>query len=80
MNNSLNYDNNLNNSGDYNANKDKSSNNNIGKTLANDSLFNKKEPYDTLNRSNLGQASDAKLSQNTVKLMQLEDRIMGIEV
>jgi len=70
----------LNNSGDYNTIKDKSSNINIGKTLANESLFNKKEPYDTLNRSNLAQGSEAKLSQNTVKLMQLEDRIMGIEV
>jgi hypothetical protein len=50
-----------------------------GRTIGYDSLYNKKESYDPLNRSQLNPA-DAKLSQNTMKLMQLEDRIMGLEV
>ena len=67
----------LNNSPDNNSKENK--NLFSGKTLRSDSLYNKKESYDPLNKSNLNSA-EGKLSQNTVRLMQLEERILGIDV
>ena len=51
------------------------------KTIADNSFYNKKEPYNPLYNNNVIPAgANNKLSQNSTKLMDLEDRIMGLEL